>query len=60
MHTAGNTREISNTEGTSAVLIYSTLRDMLVLLLLYKYHGNQHRVNKLAVSATDVHISARI
>jgi len=53
MHTAGNTREISNTEGTSAVLIYSTFRNMLVLLLLYKYHGIQRRVNKLAVSTTD-------
>jgi len=45
---AADSREISNNKGSTTIVIYSTHRDLLVFLL-YKYYGIQHRVIKLVV-----------
>ena len=47
---AANSYEISKTKGTTNILIYATLRHLLVLLILRKDCGIQHTENKLVVS----------
>ena len=49
---AANSSEIWKTKGTTTILIYATLRHLLVLLILRKDYGIQHTVNKLVVSTT--------